>query len=53
MKIVEVAVGTTSEMGSQFASSGEHLVDPCKRDGWRLNEESEFSDVGRWDEINI
>ena len=42
-------------MGSQFASSSEHLVDPCKRDGWRLKEESEFNDVdvGRWDEINI
>ena len=46
---------TTFEMGLQFASSSEHPVDPCKRDGWRLKGESEFSvvDVGRWDEINI
>ena len=40
---------TTFEMGLQFASSSEHPVDPCKRDGRRLKGESEFSvvDIGR------
>ena len=40
---------TTFEMGSQFASSSEHPIEPCKRDGRRLKGESEFSvvDIGR------